>query len=655
MPSYARPNETSLLRTNIKESEEHTILQDRDTHAGRTSDIISTHEAAARAQLKEAALASKLAITTSTYGSVAMQRVLRGAPKPMSHESSLAVPVTFQEVKVRAVDRNIAQLRANKEMQSSGMGISSAGSVAGASPPSVAAGAGAAMPSEGGPALGREPVRSVLVILSDHVTAVASKLQLSDRLAADAFNDFLKRLPTLAAESAAAPFIAAAADAEALAEACIASPREAWALFHLLTSAIACATEPAVLTAAANTLIATGTVLCVRDPLLASQLLTDFGLPRLVPLLKAVPAHAVPLLEAVYAFTAQTDEAHIAVIKSLHDSIADQQAFIFCLTKLVRLETDLSEDLLDLYVYYGVIALSLPSARVRAAALSMLPRICEHAQALVLQMLPRLSVLLDDPWWEVQAQLAALAAALLRTGDCGPHAQKLVDMLTRLLDRRSPAVQSAALCSAVPLLGSVQALLPPFVASLLALPPTQRSLLLAQGDAPVALPGAGSHIEMQPLRSWQPLPVAVELMSSAKAASLDHLDREHAEVIQALVSDTLEPEDADAWGAWLVEYKDYLYVSLCDEELCEPMAAAMLSLFAFLGDGALPTFSTLLSSLRMLFPDGTEHCQAVVADFLIRVLDLGGPFPDAMRSLTDNFDDALLSSRLSALVERIGH
>lgn len=652
MPSYARPNETSLLRTNIKESEEQTILQDRDTHASRTSDIIGTHEAAARAQLKEAALASKLATTTSNYGSVAMQRVLRGAPKPMSHESSLAVPVTFKEVKVRAVDRNIAQLRANKDMQSSGMG-SHAGSVGGSSPPRGAAGAGAAMPSEGGPPPTRDPMRSVLVILSDHVTAVASKLQLTDRLAADAYNDFLKRLPTLAAESAAAPLAAAAADAVALAAACSASPREAWALFHLLTSAIACTAEPAVAAAAAGVLTATGTVLCARDPSLASQLLMDFGLPRLVPLLKAVPAHAIPLLEAVYAFTAHTDEAHIALIKSLHDSMADQQAFIFCLTKLVRLETELSEDLLDLYVYYGVIALSLPSARVRAAALSMLPRICEHAHSLVLQMLPRLFVLLEDPWWEVQAQLAALAAALLRTGDCGPHTKKLVDMLTQLLDRRSPAVQSAALCAAVPLLGALQALLPPFVASLLALPPTQRSLLLAQGDAPVALPGAGSHIEMQPLRSWKPLPVAMQLMSAAKAASLDHLDREHAEVIQALVSDLLEPADADAWGMWLVESKDYLYVSLCDEELCEPIASAMLSLFSFLGEGALPTFSTLLSSLRMLFPDGSEHCQAVVADFLVRVLDLGGPFTDAMRSLTDNFDDALLSSRLSVLVERM--
>jgi len=309
MPSYARPNETSLLRANIKESEEQTILQDRDTHAGRTSEIIGTHEAAARVQLKNAALASKLATTASNYGAVAMQRVLRGQPKPMTQEAAFAVPVTFQEVKVRSVDRNIAALRANKEIQNSAAGDSYAGSVGGGGAPSSPA--YAAQPEVGNAPLRHEPVRGVLSILSDHVTAVASKVDLTDRLAADAYNDFLKRLPTLADEAAAAPFVSASADAEALAAACVASPKEAWALFHLLTSAIACAGGPSVAAAVAGTLTAAGRALCARDPTLAGQLLLDFGLPRLVPLLKAAPAQAMPLLEAVYGFTAQTDHAHV--------------------------------------------------------------------------------------------------------------------------------------------------------------------------------------------------------------------------------------------------------------------------------------------------------------------------------------------------------
>ena len=219
-------------------------------------------------------------------------------------------------------------------------------------------------------------------------------------------------------------------------------------------------------------------------------------------------------------------------------------------------------------------------------------------------MIPASFFLQDDPWWEVQAQLAVFAAALLRTGDCGPHQDKLVGMLRKLLEGRSPAAQSAALCASAPLLGTFALLVPPFSASLLSLPPTQRALLLAPGGTPVALPGAGtgSYLAMPPLRSWTPLPVAVELMKAAKTAALDHLDRAHAEVIEAAVGDVLDPSDAAGWAAWLVENKDYLYVSLCDEELCEPMANAMLSLFGYLGEGALPTFATLLSSLRMLFP-----------------------------------------------------
>ncbi len=79
-------------------------------------------------------------------------------------------------------------------------------------------------------------------------------------------------------------------------------------------------------------------MVCGRDPTLSGQLLSDFGLPRLAPLLKAAPAQGTPLLEAVYGFTAASDEAHIGVIKALHDALGDQHAFILCLTKLVRLE-----------------------------------------------------------------------------------------------------------------------------------------------------------------------------------------------------------------------------------------------------------------------------------------------------------------------------
>ena len=68
----------------------------------------------------------------------------------------------------------------------------------------------------------------------------------------------------------------------------------------------------------------------------------------------------------------------------------------------------------------------------------------------------------------------------------------------------------------------------------------------------------------------------------------------------------------EAWQAWLLAAKEYLYVALCDEELCVPIAEALVSLFGYLREGALKSFSTLLSSMRMIFPDGPAACQVFI-------------------------------------------
>ena len=44
--------------------------------------------------------------------------------------------------------------------------------------------------------------------------------------------------------------------------------------------------------------------------------------------------------------------------------------------------------------------LGMTSCRLRAAALSMLPVLAASNAAVVLQMLPKLQELSNDPWWE---------------------------------------------------------------------------------------------------------------------------------------------------------------------------------------------------------------------------------------------------------------
>ena len=51
------------------------------------------------------------------------------------------------------------------------------------------------------------------------------------------------------------------------------------------------------------------------------------------------------------------------------------------------------------------------------------------------------------------------------------------------------------------------------------------------------------------------------------------------------------------------------------------VAAALTPLFALLRENVLPTFSTLLSSLRMLCDNGSPTCQAVANDFIVALVD----------------------------------
>ena len=107
----------------------------------------------------------------------------------------------------------------------------------------------------------------------------------------------------------------------------------------------------------------------------------------------------------------------------------------------------------------------------------------------------------------------------------------------------------------------------------------------------------------------------------------------------------------EAWQAWLLAAKEYLYVALCDEELCVPIAEALVSLFGYLREGALKSFSTLLSSMRMIFPDGPAACQATALTLLSNVFEMGEPFSGAVYNLVGNFDESMRASGLSTLVE----
>ena len=494
----------------------------------------------------------------------------------------------FQEVKVKPVERNISQLRASRESQLAG-GNSYASSVGGAAPGAVPAGGAVAPPVA--------PAMDVSQLLSQRVLA-DERLPVPKAGPASAFETLLAALPELPADAAVAFFEGLASDAPLIAHACVESPKQCRLFFSLLASALtACegAAAPEPFAAAVSVMQAVGVAAVAADAASAEALMADFGLPKLLPFLRHTSESCRQVLAVVYAFSAPSPTAHVRAVKALQDSLDSQLDFLHALTALITLERDFDEDLLDLYVYYCVIALGMPSSRLRAAALSALSVVRAVNPALVVQphMLPRLQALCDEPWWEVQAQLGKLCCLLLAAPALPPaDASALTDALARVLSSRSPSVLAIVVPEAAMLLGDHPRVAAPFARALVSTPASARPSVLA--TAP----------------SWPALPVAEALLAVAADDALENLDAAHAEVLGAVLMGTLGSADAAAWGEWLSEHKHYLYVALCDDELCVSVSQSLLRVFSLIQGLALPTFSTLLSSLRMICaPEGHADCQ----------------------------------------------
>ena len=647
-PTYARANATSLLGSNIRESEMTTRLLDQTTAASRAKSLIDDHTDALR-EARDADPGRHAMPPGATASAMSMQRMLRGAPKPMPQEIE-AAQVRFQEVRVTAVDRNIAQMRAARDAALQG-GQSYASSANG---PSAAGMSVVGMPPSKPPqpptVKGTVDVNGLLssTLLPEVVSHVGPPGSVD-------FVAVLESLRDLPIDVVLSLFAAATEGALGpIAQACADEPSNGWQVFSILAPALAAVestARPEAFGAVCGFLAGLGAQLAGGPA--GELILISYALPFLLPLLRtAKPLVAPEVLKVAYAFVPPTPEKHIEVIRELQDKLDDQSTFVTLIPHLSALERDFSDDLFNLYIYYGVLALDLPEPKLRAAAIGTLA-VLSDAQVktdVIFELVPKLNEL-PDVWWEVSAQLARLGKSLLaRTPEpvlTEERAAGAVELVAKALGSRCPSAQVVALSSAAPLLAARPVLLPPFVESLLDLPSSTRLALLSEEGEPLLLSMAGGGVLAAPTlpAQWPALLVAVALMNAARMRGLDTLEPSYAEVLGALLPPGGMPAGVDraGWTGWLTQNKDYLYVSLCDDELCVPVTAALASLFAALKEEALPTFSTLLSSLRMLC-DSAETgsvCQPTATAFLLGLFESGAPFGDAIKNLVANFDEPM--------------
>merc|ERR1719201_465447 len=358
----------------------------------------------------------------------------------------------------------------------------------------------------------------------------------------------------------------------------------------------------------------------------ATMLLTRFleiVLPQLAEMLTSAGKRE-QLCDLIQAYCAPT--SHLQLLRALKKYIPDLNVYILCLSYLCRAEglaQVMDEYLLDLYVYYAMMALHSPVPRVRVAGLVILGNLAVAGGAsssAVWPLVPELQALVHDRWWEVQAQLVLLAATMIRSArqleENIPEGS--VDALLAVIQRlfrpnQSKNLLQVGIVGLARCLRDVPALVPTFVTVLLAQPTALRQRLLASHAgaatrvAYVMGPSSRLYEERGVGDALPKLAVATEVLVQAQEAQGERLDAEHCDVLSACVSalPSVPEDEAEEWVQFFESAKAFLLVALVDPDLHATACTILRAFYCAPGPVATACLatstSTFVQSLRLLY------------------------------------------------------
>merc|ERR1719161_1383804 len=417
--------------------------------------------------------------------------------------------------------------------------------------------------------------------------------------------------------------------AQLLVDTLIKSPSEFWKVWSLLFPALVDFSESSpVFESIVFLFKRLGDLMRDADPSLTQQLMTEVGLPSLAKELASSPEKREALCEIIYSYTQEETLSHLLVLRALKERLNDLPVYISCLSCLVSHDARLGvldEHLLDLYIYYALMALQNLQPRIRVAGLAIFASIAgsSEQQSSVLAVLPSLEALVTDDWWEVQAQLLLLSSQLLtklvgrapkngkatlsiqtdedatsavdgeiqetprpdpvteapRSAD-DPVVQTLLSIVQRIfVVGNSKHVLQVGLSALVHLLEDFPMLPHIYVTALLGQPPALRQRLFQGDQTPdpgrverrTYVMGTSSRMYEECCVSslWPHLDVAKAFAVQVEAAQLDHFELEHVEVLLACLPPHFEDVTADEWLEVFGRVKQYAFVALVDQHLHE--------------------------------------------------------------------------------------
>lgn len=445
------------------------------------------------------------------------------------------------------------------------------------------------------------------------------------------------------------------------------------------------------------------------DPPLTQQLITEVGLPSLAKELSRAPEKRECLCEIIYSYTQEDTLNHLLVLRALKEKVGDNlPVYVSCLSCLISLDAQLSlldEHLLDLYVYYALMAMQSPQPRIRVAGISILSTIttCSSQHHSVVALIPTFAALANDEWWEVQAQLLLLSANLLsklsladrqdgssaddaRSGSADSKVgegfdgalnhevaqENLLAIISRLfVVSGSKNVLQVGLSALVHLLSEYPNILPMYVTVLLEQSPNYRKRLLRPADAEgdyntgrkTYVWGNSSRMYEEKCVSqlWPHLDVANTLAMQLDSARLEQLELQHVEVLLASLPERFEEIEADEWLLFFDKVKRYVFDALLEPELHELSARFIKQFWTNESEHVAQTSAerskkTLLQAFKDMYSHTSRPKvdEALLIQFLMGLKGHSSMLALEVTSVVESFRDTLpneyKNSRLSTLL-----
>lgn len=335
-----------------------------------------------------------------------------------------------------------------------------------------------------------------------------------------------------------------------------------------------------------ETLCLIGEKMYSLDPTGTETLFFKYVLRRAADLMLKNQGKREVVCHLLYSFIVSEPQVRIRGIQKLAEVLPGYHELVKCLSVFIKYDKEYNEDLHDVFIYYGLLGLEHPSAYVRTSALAIFSQISILNHVPVLSIVPQLRYLSQDKWWEVRGQVLQCSGSLLSLLENPAEDSGLSETIYNLKEivysvfvpEENKNVLRIGLVYLAPALHKYPELADRYIECFLVIREDFRKTLLEVPDESQTQTLIdettlvfGSSTQRYKVKGcplfWKSSTVALALANNVRNNNLQNLEEAHIDVLHACIK--AEFEEKAVWVEVFEKIKDHLCVALCEPEVCD--------------------------------------------------------------------------------------